>query len=238
MKWIVAACTCLTMLSAGQTGWTQEYETQKGQREAYAKVIEDPSLPRVLIIGDSISIGYTPALRKELKGIANVYRINTNGGPTTRGLQNIDAWLGDTDWDVVHFNWGLHDLKYMDAKGNLTAVDKGNQQVPIKEYEENLRKLVKRLKETDAVLIWRNTTPVPKGSNGRIEGDENAYNEVAAGIMKENDIAIDDHHTFVMKHMEEVQLPKNVHFTNEGSAKLAELAAEAIKKGLKEADKK
>ena len=55
---------------------------------------DDPALPRVLLIGDSISIGYTLPVRKLLEGKANVHRPLTNCGPTTRGLEQIDAWLG------------------------------------------------------------------------------------------------------------------------------------------------
>ncbi|MCG6157465.1 SGNH/GDSL hydrolase family protein [Rubinisphaera margarita] len=214
----------------------QTYKTKPKQNPAFAEVVEDPSLPRVLIIGDSISIGYTPALRELMKGEANVHRIPTNGGPTTRGVDNIESWLGDGNWDVIHFNWGLHDLVYMTKDGQRTEAGVGQHQVPIEQYEQNLRKLVKRLKETDAALIWRNTTPVPKDSRGRLEGEEKAYNEVAAKIMAENGIPVDDHHTFVMQHMSEVQKPKDVHFTSNGSARLAELAAKSIRKELKKQD--
>ena len=49
--------------------------------------IEDVSgLPRVLLIGDSISMGYTVPVRELLKGKANVHHPPTNCGPTTRGL--------------------------------------------------------------------------------------------------------------------------------------------------------
>src|SRR5712692_6887545 len=76
-----------------------------------ADVPDVPGLPRVLLIGDSISIGYTVPTRHLLTGKANVHRIPANGGPTTNGLANLDAWLGHGKWDVIHFNWGLHDLK-------------------------------------------------------------------------------------------------------------------------------
>ena len=56
---------------------------------------------------------------------------------------------------------------------------KNHQQVPPKEYEQNLRQLVSQLEKTNAVLIWRNTTPVPAGSKGRVEGDAVAYNDIA-----------------------------------------------------------
>ena len=83
----------------------------------FAPVKDDPKLPRVLLIGDSISIGYTLPTREFLKGKANLHRIPTNGGPTTKGLASIEAWLGKGKWDVIHFNWGLHDLKYMGPNG-------------------------------------------------------------------------------------------------------------------------
>ena len=75
------------------------------------KPIKDvPGLPRVLLIGDSISLGYTMQVRQMLQGKANVHRPPANCGPTTLGVEKIDHWLGKEHWDVIHFNWGLHDL--------------------------------------------------------------------------------------------------------------------------------
>src|SRR5687768_8371749 len=73
-------------------------------------VDEQPGLPRVLLIGDSISMGYTIPVRDLLKGQANVLRPMTNCGPTIRGIESLDSWLGNKKWDVIHFNFGLHDL--------------------------------------------------------------------------------------------------------------------------------
>jgi hypothetical protein len=80
---------------------------------AFATVQEDPNLPRILLIGDSISIGYTVPVRELLKGKVNVLRIPINGGPTTRGLEMLDSWVAGQKWDMIHFNWGLHDVKRM-----------------------------------------------------------------------------------------------------------------------------
>src|SRR6476620_12659536 len=85
----------------------------QGAEPAFAQIQDDPALPRVLLIGDSISIGYTVPVRELLQGKANVHRIPTNGGPTSNGLKNIDKWLGNGKWDIIHFNWGIHDLKFM-----------------------------------------------------------------------------------------------------------------------------
>ncbi|MGH9721085.1 MAG: SGNH/GDSL hydrolase family protein, partial [Bryobacteraceae bacterium] len=78
---------------------------------AFRQIEDAPGLPRVLLIGDSISIGYTETVRTELKGKANVHRIPTNGATTVNGLKNIDDWLGSKPWHVIHFNFGLHDLR-------------------------------------------------------------------------------------------------------------------------------
>lgn len=212
---------------------SQPKSRQRKVHPAFAKVVDDPKLPRVLIIGDSISIGYTVPLREALKGKANVHRIPVNGGPTTRGLQYIDQWLGNGRWDVIHFNWGLHDLKHVDENGNLVDVDRGRRQVPLDQYEQNLRKLVQRLKKTGAVLIWRNTTPVPEGAKGRVPGDEIRYNKVAEKIMREYGVIIEDAHGFVMPHLKEWQLPANVHFNAAGYKALAEHAARTILEALR-----
>lgn len=199
---------------------------------AYASVTDDPNLPRVLLIGDSISIGYTLPTRELLKGKVNVHRIPTNGGPTTNGLTNLDKWLGDQKWDVIHFNWGLHDLKYMDDKGALSEPGKGKQQVPPKQYEENLRQLVHRLKKTGAKLIWCTTTPVPEGSQGRVPGDEDKFNVVAAKIMQEEGVATNDLCAFAKPQLAKIGLPANVHYSPEGSQVLATKVAESILKAL------
>ena len=199
--------------------------------------IEDvEGLPRVLLIGDSISIGYTVMVRDALKGKANVHRPLTNCGPTTKGTESIDQWLGDKKWDVIHFNWGLHDLKYLGPNGeNLQdpADPKNHQQVPPEEYEKNLRKLVERLQKTNAKLIWRNTTPVPEGAKGRVVGDSVKYNEIAAKVMKEHGIEVHDVYAMVKPKMAELMQPKgNVHFTKQGSQAIADDVASKIMKAL------
>jgi len=194
--------------------------------------IEDVAgLPRVLLIGDSISIGYTLPVRALMKGKANVHRPQANCGPTTTGLKSIDQWLGDKKWDVIHFNWGLHDLKYMGPNNGNLADPKApgsHQQVPPGEYEKNLRALVERLKKTGAKLIWCSTTPVPEGSAGRVFGDAVKYNAIAAKVMDDNQIPTDDLYTFAKARLKEIQLPANVHFSPEGSAALAQQVVDSI----------
>lgn len=209
---------------------------RRAPNPAMKPIEDDPTLPRVLLIGDSISIGYTVPVRELLAGKANVHRPRTNCGPTTRGLTGIDEWLGDGSWDVIHFNWGLHDLKYMGPDGgNLADPDAtgSHQQVPIEQYEANLRKLVARMQRTGATLIWCATTPVPQGAKGRVVGDAAKYNEVAAKIAKESGIAIDDLYGFAKPRLADIQMPANVHFTPSGSRELAKQVVKTINLALK-----
>jgi len=195
-------------------------------------ITDTPALPRVLLIGDSISIGYTLDTRAALKGRANVHRIPANGGPTTRGLAELDKWLGKGKWDVIHFNWGLHDLKYISAKGGLTSPDKGKQQVPPEQYEKNLIELVRRLHKTGAKLIFATTTPVPKGAGGRVPGDAKKYNRIALNVMRSYNVPVDDLYTFILPKLKTLQRPANVHFLPEGSKALAGQVAAAITRAL------
>jgi hypothetical protein len=164
----------------------------KPTNPALVKAADVPGLPRVLLIGDSISMGYTLAVREKMNGVANVHRPLENCGDVARGLARLDTWLGKSHWDIIHFNFGLHDLKYLDDKGNYVLPEKGKQVASPEVYRQRLRELTQRLKVTRANLIFATTTPVPPGTLGRVAGDEKIYNQVALDVMKELDVPIDD----------------------------------------------
>jgi len=193
---------------------------------------EPPPLPQVLIIGDSISIGYFEPLQKRLKDVAVVSHNPGNAQHTAYGLKKLDVWLGDTRWDVIHFNHGLHDLKYIDARGRNTSVETGKQQIPIDQYERNLEEIVKRLKKTGAKLIFATTTPVPDGTGFRAKGDAVIYNRAAERVMNKHGVPINDLYSFALPRLKEIQRDSNVHFNPQGSELLAEQVAKSILKAL------
>ena len=78
-----------------------------------AAIEDQAGLPRALLIGDSISIGYTQPVSELLKCKANLYGIRTNSGHPKSGATLIEKWLGTGKWDAIHFNWGIHDSKFM-----------------------------------------------------------------------------------------------------------------------------
>lgn len=199
---------------------------------------ETEEMPRVLLIGDSISIGYTPFVQEMFKGRADVRRIQGNGQHTGTGLEKLDEWLGDEDWDVIHFNWGLWDLCYRHPDSpNQGRRDKerGTLTHALDVYESNLEMLVTRLKKTGAKLIWANTTYVPEGEAGRIFGDELNYNAAAARVMERHQIMTNDLRSLTASFDARLfRAPGDVHYIPEGSRRLGIQVTNTIEKLLPE----
>lgn len=204
---------------------------------AFANVTDDPSLPRVLLIGDSVSIGYTPEVRKNLAGVVNLHRPPANCGSTKVGLRDLDKWTADGKWDVIHFNFGLHDLGYRFAdyrntngSGLYARPDNGgHRNVEPGSYESNLREIVMRLKKTGARIVFATTTPVPADLHSYVKGSEIPYNAAAQRVMKEEGVTVDDLWSFVSTNSAALQIPGNPHFTAEGSRQLGISVAESIR---------
>ena len=202
---------------------------------------DDPKLPRVLVIGDSISINYHKDTKAELKGKANYYREETNCGPSDRGVNCLALWLGDYTkkgfhWDIIQFNHGLHDLRQRYDKKSKTW---GKHQVSIEDYKNNLEKEIKILKKTGAKLIWCTTTPVPNSSGGkygRRKDEDLVYNKAAMEVIsKYPHIQVNDLNKFVResKAFDQWRKGKNVHFKPAERAALGKAVAMAIEKAIK-----
>jgi len=199
---------------------------------AYASTPAVSGLPRVLLLGDSISIGYTLPVRELLANTATVHRPAANCGQTAFALRHLADWLGTETWDVIHFNFGLHDLKYLDQAGNYVGPAQGRLVAPIEVYRRNLDALVTRLAATGATLIFATTTPVPAGAAGRLAGSERPYNQCALEVMRAHGVAVTDLWSIAARRQSEILRPNDVHFTTEGYQELAALVAQGIKTAL------
>lgn len=202
-----------------------------------------PSLPRVLLIGDSISMGYTPIVQAFLTDQVNVHRPNANCGSTRTGMRDLDKWLDGKHWDMIHFNFGLHDMRfcYSNEYDNIgtpetgyPTSETGAPRVSLKEYEQNLRWLVKRLKSTGAHLIWASTTPLGAYYHGRDPALIPQYNAVSERVMKEEGIEMNDLYAAVVDDLSTYQGHDYTHFNRKGSQKLAEQVVDIIEKNLSE----
>jgi lysophospholipase L1-like esterase len=184
-----------------------------GRSNAWDFVQDDPKLPRVLLIGDSISRGYTQDVRKAMVGKANVHRAPENCGPTANGVKKIEIWLGSGKWDVIHFNFGIHDRK-----------------TPAADYEQRLETLITRMKQTGAKLIFATTTPVPPDTKDGLElvTQITEKNEIARRVMNKHGVAINDLHAFLSPQLEGIANPKDVHFNAKGYELMGQQVTKAI----------
>lgn len=189
--------------------------------------------PDVLVIGDSISLGYTPHVVTMMQDEANVVHNKGNAQHTGTGVAKIDGWLGDTDWDIIHFNWGLWDLCYRHPESKVQGrrdKARGTLTTSLEQYEQNLDQLVIRLRKTNATLIWASTTVVPAGEAGRRVDDDLKYNAVAAKVMQKHGVVIND-----LNKLSRSLAPKlfkkagDVHLTNEGYQQLAMQVAQSLR---------
>lgn len=244
MKRTTKRLACLAAALITLTGAVMAVEPGSAEETAQSKKwVCKPveGLPNVLLIGDSISIGYTLETREILKGKANVYRpiLNEKGDPWNCGhtgsiLAGLDKMLKGPKWDIIHFNTGLHDLKRINRKKGARSDDLSIPPVfSLDKYKENMEKVVERLKKTGATLIFATTTPVPEGVYpARKPEDAALYNKAALEIMKKHDVAVDDLYKDSLPHLKEWQRHKNVHFSPFGRQKLAELVAKSIESKL------
>lgn len=203
---------------------------------AIAGLFYQSEKPQVLIIGDSISIGYFPFVKDALKDKAEVVHNTGNAQFSQNGLKKINSWLGDKHWDVIQFNWGLWDVAYRTpvAKGTGT-LDKVNGKLTAtpEQYRENLEAVVEILKKTGAKLIFVNTTYVPENEPGRFSGDVHKYNAIAQEVMKKHGVVVNDLYTPSVEIHKKLGLGSdNVHYTKEGYKELSDYITKFLDKSL------
>jgi len=98
---------------------------------------------------------------------------------------------------------------------------------------EAYAKIIARLKQTGAKLIFASTTPVPESDAAKYVKDaELPYNEVAKRVMTEEGVTWNDLWSLVKPRQAELQIPRNVHFQTKGSSVMAKQVAEMIQNAL------
>jgi hypothetical protein len=222
--------------------WNKLCPTKGG---AFQYVHPRKGVPNVLLYGDSISIGYTITVREQLKDKATVFRFDRNGGPSQRlvpGMEEMSRTMfqpyleggWDFEWDAIHFNVGLHDLKYL--KDGQLDKENGKQVSSICEYKTKLDGICNYLmaKFPNTKLIFATTTQVPEGADGRFAGDSVKYNKAALEVMANHpSIVINDLYAYTFPNHEAWAIkPGNVHYSELGKSEQGKEVARIIAKNL------
>jgi hypothetical protein len=195
--------------------------TKGGSWSLREAVVTDASLPRVLLIGDSITNGYLEPVRKELAGKANIDAWIT---PTTQADKKLgatlEAILSQHDYAVVHFNLGLHGWQ----KGRI----------PEGQFEPLTRLMVQNLRKSapKAKLIWATITPVtvkgaPEKLNPDIQPTIDQHNAMALKVMKEDGVTINDLSTLMLENLT-LAAGDMFHWKKEGMVLITVAVTEAI----------
>jgi acyl-CoA thioesterase-1 len=195
-------------------------------------------IKNVLILGDSISIGYTPIVHELLNEKANINRplvsefsyipskefLFDHGEPvncksTIYSLKELENWLDDKKWDVIHANWGLWDIDTID----------------VLVYEAQLELLIKKILPHTRVLIIATTTPIAKKENFK---ESNAkikkiieFNKVIVKLAKKYNLEVDDLYASALTKTG-IYSTDNIHLNESGDELLANKVARTIEKHL------
>jgi hypothetical protein len=180
----------------------------------------DAKLPNVLLVGDSISRNYSPEVKRQLKGVANVYLLATS---TSVGDPRLSKQLAEfvameaVQFQVVHFNNGMHGWTYSE--------NEYRQAFPA--FLSSIRALA-----PGTSLVWASTTPVQVDSpHGATNDRVNARNAVALSFVSAAGISVDDQHALMTHHLDTYE--DSVHFNENGSRIQGKQVAESIRRQLR-----
>ena len=180
--------------------------------------VSDERVPRVLLIGDSVTNGYTKVVRELLSGRASVDHVTSSRCIADPSFRKEVAYAMESyDHEVVHFNNGLHGVDLSDDQ-----------------YAAGLRDFAVFLlaNRPNVALIWASSTPrTTRDSDYRLDPKGNAQvirrNEIAGRIMEQFGIPVNDLYSAVVDR-KELKAPDTVHFNATGSEALGKIAAERI----------
>ena len=171
-------------------------------------------LPRILLIGDSITEGYSYVVREKLKGRYYVDCFATSYAVDSEIYQTlVNAYVKDNDYQIIHYNHGLHG-KYMTAK----------------EYQEGVERCLKGIKSKIILALTTETL-----TEGNVSVDESwkdkieQRNQVLRSLAIKGGHGLNDLYSLSKKIALEFRDTDGVHFTQEGYKLLAEQVVKSIK---------
>lgn len=206
---------------------------------AQAQTEANDSLPKVVLVGDSIRLSYTATVRDALKGRAVVVSPKQNGQDSANVLKNLDRWVVAEQPDIVHFNCGIHDTKKFKADGHF--------QVAPDAYQSNLQSIVKRIRaKTNAIVLFATTTPIIDDRAANIRRDRDyellnasveKYNDIARQVMKAHVVPVNDLNATIEvsdQGVEKLISSDGVHLTPQGQQRVGQQVAKFIAQHLPE----
>lgn len=188
---------------------------------------------KIVLLGDSIRMGYAPGVRDRLADLAEVAWPPENCGHSFRLREHLNEWAIEPNPDVIHFNCGIHDLGWMPGEKapRFTA----------REYARNLRLVIERLRcEADATVFFATTTPFLAPCDKTLAMNQcnpativARYNKAAMKVMYSLSVPVDDLYQAIMNaDPDECLQMDKIHFNDHGNAVLANAVTTFLKQNL------
>ena len=185
------------------------------------------SMPKVLLLGDSIRISYQALVAEKLEGKAEVVGPADNCQYSLFTLSSLDRWIGELGQpDIVHWNNGLHDCGHNPARNPV--------QIPVDMYRENLKFILNRLKGLTLNVLWATLTPVHpdrpfRESQWSWRNEEiDRYNAAARELMEVHEVPITELHELVWGDVGGFLSEDQLHLSQAGQMACASAVAQAI----------
>ena len=208
-------------------------------------------MKNVILVGDSIRLGYQDMVKEMLGDEVHVFSPDENCRYTKYALWGMWNWMerwGSPRIDVIHWNTGIWDLHRCTTDGEVFT--------PLYEYIEVNRRLANQMKSYSNNLIWATIIPGGKALDGRARqnalintdasapkvfladttdkwnADVRLYNAAVSAMLRESGVHIDDHYGALVNNTDLYISADGIHPTPEGYQVLAKRTVEEIRKLL------
>lgn len=184
---------------------------------------------KVVLIGDSIRMGYQPLVIQKLEGKAEVWGPAQNCRHSLWALDHFQEWVADQNPDLVHVNFGIHDASIQPD---------GEHQILLAQYRLCLKRFISKVRQLDvARMIWATTTPMYTPEDNvpmdqwpkRLAADIDGYNAAALAIVQAEGLAVNDLHDVIMRNDYTKCLSQDgCHMTELGNEVLSDAVAKVV----------
>ena len=193
-------------------------------------------MKKVLLLGDSIRMGYQEQVKKLLENEYEVLYPEDNGRYAAYTLWQVNqAFKWNPDIALVHFNNGYWD---MNIEAPMTEAIH-----PVKEYQSFLRRIVALCHQCGAKVVFATTVPILEAGaaadNTGITSfihysDEwvKEYNAAAVEVMAEMGVAVNDLYALCMEDERRYKCADLLHLSDEGNRRCAAQVAEYIRENI------
>lgn len=189
----------------------------------------DPKKDSILLIGDSIRMGYCKTVRAQLADVANVFYPAENCRNTQNVITNLNAWSKQFPADeigIVQFNCGHWDVAHWSGdEESLTSAD---------EYRRNIQMIIRLLRKffPKAKLVFATTTAMNPsgivGVNPRYNDEIELYNRIAVEVASQSGVAVNDLYAITKTYTTEMYRD-HCHLTEPTSEALGKAVADFLR---------